>query len=103
MAGLAFDIDLNEKPAEAKGRLMTAPGSRVKRLRIEGKAGLEPLLDDRIYSVAAVEYTVRYWNTVLSQQTEVSQLSALNDWFGSFPGRRPVLPRLERINIIPEK
>ena len=103
VAGLAFDIDLNEKPAEAKGRLMTAPGSRVKRLRIEGKAGLEPLLDDRIYSVAAVEYTVRYWNTVLSQQTEVSQLSALNDWFGSFPGRRPVLPRLERINIIPEK
>ncbi|MDO4987738.1 MAG: bifunctional UDP-sugar hydrolase/5'-nucleotidase [Synergistes sp.] len=99
VTGIRFDIDLLGKPALVDGRKFKEMGNRVKNITVNTEDGWQPLDDSKIYEVAALDYTVKFWDkkseTILPQpaQTHFAQYMA------SF--KKPIsLTTDGRINII---
>ncbi|MCF0247165.1 MAG: bifunctional metallophosphatase/5'-nucleotidase [Synergistes sp.] len=100
VSGLRFDIDLNGTPAEVVGRRLVKPGNRVKNIMTESAEGWVPLDDNKIYSVGTTDFASRYFDVLQEKPTDLTMISAVNDYIGTFPGRR-IMPKKEgRINII---
>ncbi|MDO5115388.1 MAG: 5'-nucleotidase C-terminal domain-containing protein [Synergistaceae bacterium] len=100
VAGLRFEIDLNEPAAEVVNRRVIVPGSRVKNIAVDSARGWEPLADDKIYSVATLDYTAKYWDVISSSPLGKQTLALLDEYFAQALNRRVEPNEDGRIKII---
>ena len=100
VAGLRFDIDLGEPAAAVDNRRLVSPGSRVKNIAVDSSRGWVPLEDDKIYSVAALDYTVKHWNVLSSVPAGRTAIACFDRYLAEVLRRRAD-PKIDgRINII---
>lgn len=100
VAGLRFDIDLGEPAAVVDNRRLVSPGSRVKNIAVDSSRGWVPLEDDKIYSVAALDYTVKHWNALSSVPTGMTAIACFDRYLAEVLRRRADPKTDGRINII---
>lgn len=100
VAGLRFDIDLGEPAAVVDNRRLVSPGSRVKNIAVDSSRGWVPLEDDKIYSVAALDYTVKHWNALSSVPVGRTAIACFDRYLAEVLRRRADPKTDGRINII---
>ena len=100
VAGLRFDIDLGEPAAVVDNRRLVSPGSRVKNIAVDSSRGWVPLEDDKIYSVAALDYTVKHWNALSSVPAGRTAIACFDRYLAEVLRRRADPKTDGRINII---
>lgn len=100
VAGLRFDIDLGEPAAVVDNRRLVSPGSRVKNIAVDSSRGWVPLEDDKIYSVAALDYTVKHWNVLSSVPADRTAIACFDRYLAEVLRRRADPKTDGRINII---
>lgn len=100
VAGLRFDIDLGEPAAVVDNRRLVSPGSRVKNIAVDSSRGWVPLEDDKIYSVAALDYTVKHWNVLSSVPAGRTAIACFDRYLAEVLRRRADPKTDGRINII---
>lgn len=100
VAGLRFDIDLGEPAAAVDNRHLVSPGSRVKNIAVDSSRGWVPLEDDKIYSVAALDYTVKHWNALSSVPAGRTAIACFDRYLAEVLRRRADPKTDGRINII---
>ncbi|WP_418446586.1 bifunctional metallophosphatase/5'-nucleotidase [Cloacibacillus evryensis] len=100
VAGLRFDIDLGEPAAAVDNRRLVSPGSRVKNIAVDSSRGWVPLEDDKIYSVAALDYTVKHWNVLSSVPAGRTAIACFDRYLAEVLRRRADPKTDGRINII---
>ena len=100
VAGLRFDIDLGEPAAVVDNRRLVSPGSRVKNIAVDSSRGWVPLEDDKIYSVAALDYTVKHWNALSSVPAGRTAIACFDRYLAKVLRRRADPKTDGRINII---
>lgn len=100
VAGLRFDIDLGEPAAVVDNRRLVSPGSRVKNIAVDSSRGWVPLEDDKIYSVAALDYTVKHWNVLSSVPVGRTAIACFDRYLAEVLRRRADPKTDGRINVI---
>ena len=100
VAGLRFDIDLGEPAAVVDNRRLVSPGSRVKNIAVDSSRGWVPLEDDKIYSVAALDYTVKHWTALSSVPAGRTAIACFDRYLAKVLRRRADPKTDGRINII---
>ena len=100
VAGLRFDIDLGEPAAVVESRRITADGRRVKNIMVDSSRGWLPLEDGKIYSVATLDYTAKYWNALSSAPIGKAALACFDDYLEKVLRRQADITTDGRIIII---
>ena len=95
-----MEAELGEPAAVVDNRRLVSPGSRVKNIAVDSSRGWVPLEDDKIYSVAALDYTVKHWNALSSVPTGMTAIACFDRYLAEVLRRRADPKTDGRINII---